>query len=104
MSKVQILTESEYAEQYASKKFRETFTNMADSISNYCLCHEIDNDNGAVFTVLFSNTAVEKIRMHTTEQLVKNGSHAVTSIMDVHQFFGSGFECQTICSFISVDL
>jgi len=43
--------------------------NMVDSVSKYCLHHGIDNSDAAVFTVLVSNTAVEKI--WTTEQLVK---------------------------------
>jgi hypothetical protein len=91
MSKCQIISESEYAEQYASKRFRETYLNMADSVSKYCVRHGIDNDDAAVFTVLFSNTAVEKIRLHTTQQLVKNGHHAVTTIAEMHQFFGTMF-------------
>ena len=91
MSKCQIISESEYAEQYASVRFRETYLNMANSVSKYCLRHGIDNTDAAVFTVLFSNTAVEKIRMHTTEQLVKKGHHAVTTITEMHQFFGTMF-------------
>ena len=53
---------------------------MADSVSKYCVRHRIDNDDAAVFTVLLSNTAVEKIQMHTTQQLVKNGHHAIATI------------------------
>ena len=52
MSKCQIISESEYAEQYASQRFRETYFNMADSLSKYCVRHGIDNHDAAVFSVL----------------------------------------------------
>ena len=91
MSQCQIISESEYAEQYASQRFRETYFNMADRVSKYCVRHGIDIHDAAVFTVLLSNTAVEKIRMHTTQQLVKNGHHAVATITEIHQFFGTMF-------------
>eukprot|EP00956_Cyclotella_meneghiniana_P023507 scaffold45852_cov83-Cyclotella_meneghiniana.AAC.1 len=90
-AKIQILSESEYAEQYASKRFRETYMNMADRVSTHCLRYGIDNEDAAVFTALFSNTAVEKIRLHTTEQLIKRGHDAIPTIMEMHQFFGTMF-------------
>ena len=67
MSKCQIISESKYAEQYASKRFRETYFNMGDSLSEYCVRHGIDNHDAAVFTVLLSNTAVETQKLHTFE-------------------------------------
>jgi hypothetical protein len=36
-AKFQILSKSEYAEQYASIRFRETCVNMADRVSMHCI-------------------------------------------------------------------
>ena len=60
ISPFEILTESEYADKYASKRFRETYTTMADNVSNYCLRHGIANKDAVIFTTLLSNTLLSR--------------------------------------------
>ena len=87
--KFQIITEAEYEEEYASKKMRDTYTRIADSISSHCTRFGLDNDDPSVFTSLLSTSAVEKIRLHTTEQLVKDGKHPINTSTEVYSFIGT---------------
>ena len=80
-----IITEEEYADKYSSKKLRETFIHMADSVNTHCTRYGKDNDNPSVFITLFSRNAAEMIQTHTTELLVKDGYKPLT-VSELYQF------------------
>ena len=80
----EIITEEEYADKYSSKKLRETFIHMADSVTTHCTRYGKDNDNPSVFITLFSRGAAEMIQ-HTTERLVKDGYEPLT-VSELYQF------------------
>jgi hypothetical protein len=81
----EIITEEEYADKYSSKKTRESFIHMADSVTTHCTRYGKDNDNPSVFITLFSRSAAEMIQTHTTEQLVKDGYGPLT-VSELYQF------------------
>jgi hypothetical protein len=62
---------------------------MADSVSAHCLRYGIENDDASVLTTLLSTAAAEKIRLYTSEQLVKDGKHPLASISEVYLFVGT---------------
>jgi hypothetical protein len=47
---VDFITEEEYADKYSSKKLRETFIHMADSVNTHCPRYGKDNDNPCVLS------------------------------------------------------
>jgi hypothetical protein len=60
----EIITKEEYANKYSSKKLRESFIHMADSVATHCTRYGKNNDNPCVFTTLFSHNAAEMIKTH----------------------------------------
>jgi hypothetical protein len=55
-----LLTEDEYEEMYASKKYRETYVHIADSMAHNCRAYAMDFDDASVFTTLLSNGVFQK--------------------------------------------
>jgi hypothetical protein len=51
----------------------------------------MDFDDASVFTTLLSNTAAEKIRKHTSAQLVKDGRHPIADTLELYQFIATLF-------------
>ena len=84
----EIITEEEYADKYSSKKLRESFIHMADSITTHCTRYGKDNDNPSVFITLFSRNAAEMIQTHTTELLVKDRYEPLT-VSELYQFIAT---------------
>lgn len=74
------ITEFDHSEDYASKKCQETFQNMVNSISNYFT----ENDVAKRFMTLFFNSGADKIVIHTTGQLVKDGYHQISSTREMY--------------------
>ena len=67
---------------------------IADSMAHNCRAYAMDFDDASVFTTLLSSTAAEKIRKHTSAQLVKDGRHPIADTLEP-MFIRSRFRVTT---------
>jgi hypothetical protein len=72
-----VIEEKDFLEEYTTSNFIDTFKNMADSMSLHLRRFGLNEDNANTFMTLLNSEAMEKLRGHLSEQLVKDGKEPV---------------------------